>query len=87
MKILLYIFLAILIFSALTLLVIFIKSKKFFKLFFLNALLGITILIILKLTAKFSGVFLPINLYTVVGSSVFGIPAIIGFLILNFILF
>ena len=87
LMVLFYIFIIILILAALSQFIIYIKSKKFFKLFFLNAVLGLAILIIIKITTKFSGVYLPINLYTVVGSSVFGLPAIIGFLILNFVLF
>ena len=67
-------------------LILSIKSRKPFRFLFLNALCGVCVILLINLTQKFTGVFIPINQYTVVGSSTLGIPAIIGFLILNFII-
>ncbi len=66
-------------------LVLSIKSRKPFKFLFLNALSGVLIICLIRFTQKYSGVFLPINQYTIIGCSTLGIPAVIGFLILNFI--
>ena len=62
-----------------------IKTKKTFKILFFNAFLGITSLAIINLTAKFTGAYIPINEYTVTGCGIFGVPAVIFFLILRFI--
>lgn len=61
------------------------KSKNFVKLMFLNMLLGVITLIILKLTSKFTGVEIWINQYTMSSALIFGIPAVIGFIILKLI--
>lgn len=62
-----------------------IKTKRpFFTLVF-NALIGLFVFAIIDFTAVFTGVFLPINAYTVVGSGTFGIPAVICFLLLKII--
>lgn len=62
-----------------------IKSKNFLKLLFLNIILGAATLIILKLISKFTGVNIWINQYTMSASLIFGIPAVIGFIIFNFV--
>ena len=62
-----------------------VKSRKTLKILLLNGFIGISLLAIINLTSRFSGVYIPINIYTVSGSGVFGIPALIGFLILSFI--
>lgn len=67
-------------------LILSIKSRKPFRFLFLNALSGILIICIISLTKKFTGVIIPVNEYTIIGSTTLGIPAIIGFLILNFII-
>ena len=66
-------------------LILSIKSRKPFKFLFLNALSGILSICLIGLTKKFTGVFIPINHYTLIGGSTLGIPAIIGFLVLNLI--
>ena len=53
-----------------------IKSHSFFKTLIFNAFLGLCTLAIIDLTAKFSGIYIPINSYSVSSSAVFGIPAI-----------
>ena len=62
-----------------------IKSKKPLRILFFNAFLGIVSLAIINLTSKFSGVYIPINEYTVTGCGIFGIPAVSFFLIFKFI--
>ncbi len=61
------------------------KSKKPFKVLLFNAFMGLTLLAIIDLTSKFTGVYIPINEYTVTGSAVFSIPALCAFLAMNFI--
>ncbi len=62
-----------------------ILTKKPFKTFFINVILSIIVWTIINFTAKFLGVRIPINPYTAIGCTVFGIPAIIGYLILPLI--
>lgn len=85
MEILKYIAISVLLLSAFIIFCFAVKSKKLLKTLLLNGFMGICLLAIINLTAKFSGVYIPINLYTVSGSAVFGIPALIGFLVLGFI--
>ena len=63
-----------------------IKSHKFFKTLLFNAFIGVCVLAIIDLTAKFAGMFIPINPYTVTGSAVFGLPAVVFFLVLQVII-
>ena len=74
--------------SVFTLCVLFfaIESHKFFKTFLFNTFLGISVLAIIDLTAKFTGMYIPLNWYSVGGSAVFGIPAVILFLIMQIII-
>ncbi len=51
-----------------------IKSHKFFKTLLFNAFLGVCVLAIINLTAKLTGMYIPINWYSVGGSAVFGVP-------------
>ncbi len=82
-----FIFLIILIsFFGLGVLFFAIKSHKLFKTLIFNGFLGICLLAIIDLTGKFTGLFVPINPYTVTGCSVFGIPAVAFFLILQVII-
>ncbi len=67
-------------------LILAIKSRKPLRFILSNAIFGVFILFLMHFTRRFTGVSLPINEYTVIGSSSLGIPAIIGFLFLNFIL-
>ncbi len=53
-----------------------IKSHKFLKSVFLNALLGFAAVILINITQKFTGVFVPINPWTVGGSGIFGLPCV-----------
>lgn len=86
MEVLKYLILGLLGITAFAIFIIAIKSKKPLKFLFFNSLVGIGILFVLYFTKKYTGTYLPINQYTLIGSAVFGIPAIIGFLILNILL-
>ena len=86
MNFLKYAALIVLIVGFLYIIIISVKSKKPFKFLLVNAFFGVAILLIVSLTKRFTNVVLPINEYTVIGSSVFGIPCVIGFLVLNIFL-
>lgn len=85
MEILKYGGIAVLAVGALALLIFAAKSGKPFKTLLLNAFMGIAVMAVIDLTAKFTGVYIPVNQYTAAGSAVFGIPAVCGFLILPII--
>lgn len=70
---------------SITIMILFVLTKKPFKTLLLNAFMGICALAIIDLTSTLSGVYIPINTYTVAGAGIFGIPAICGFLILKLI--
>ncbi len=59
------------------------KSRKPFRLLLLNGLAGITALAVIDLTAKFTGMYLPVNPWTAAGSALYGMPAVGGFLVLQ----
>lgn len=85
MEILKYSAIVLLSVSGLIMFVFAVKSKKFFKTVFFNAFMGLILLSIIDLTAKFTGVYIPVNEYTVTGSAVYGIPALLMFLALKFV--
>ena len=61
---------------ALVLLFLHIKSRRLLRSVAINALIGIAAVIAVNLTARFSGVHIPINVYTLPFSAVFGLPAV-----------
>ena len=69
----------------LILLYLYAKSGKFFKALLLNALLGLLTMTFINLISRFTGFGIAVNLYTVLGSALFSVPAVIFFLILPFI--
>ena len=71
---------------ALVLLILHIKSHKLLKSIFLNAILGIAAIIVINLTQKFTGVFVPVNWWTVGGSCIFGLPGVCGIVILQILI-
>ncbi|MBR6509991.1 MAG: pro-sigmaK processing inhibitor BofA family protein [Clostridia bacterium] len=85
MEILKYAVISVLSLSAFLIFCFAVKSGKLLKTLLLNGFIGICLLAIINLTSRFSGVHIPINLYTVSSSAVLGIPALIGFLLLVFI--
>lgn len=68
---------------AFVLLILHIKSHKMIKSIFLNAILGFSAIAVINLTQKFTGVYIPLNWYTVGGSGVFGLPCVCGIILLQ----
>lgn len=60
-------------------------SKNKLKILFFNAISGILILALINLTSDITGVYLPINEYTVTYCTVFGTFGSVLFLLLNLI--
>lgn len=71
--------------SAFIILLLSFYSGKAIKRIVLNGIFGFLTLLIINLTSKFTGVYIPINWYSIVGIGVFSIPAVIGLLVLNVI--
>ena len=69
----------------LVLLFLYAKSGRFFKMLILNALLGFLTFVVINLLSRFTGFSIALNLYTVLGSALFSVPAVIFFLILPFV--
>lgn len=86
MKFLIYLTLILVVICVLSILIISAKLKKPFRLMLLNSFLGIAIFLILYFTKKYTEVTVAINYYTVLGSAIFGIPGVIGVLILNLLI-
>ena len=61
------------------------RGGKFFKAVILNGILGLAVLIIINLISRFTGFGIAVNIYTVMGSALFSIPAVIFFLLLPFV--
>ena len=85
MEFLKYFFIVIIGITALILLIFALYSRKFLKTMFLNAVSGLAVLLIINLTTKFTGVYIPANYFTVASSGVLGLPGVFGVLIANFI--
>lgn len=77
--------LSIILISAFFILIFAIIGKKTFKTLLLNIFAGLCMLLIFKLLSPFLGFNIAVNKYTVIGCGVFGVPALIGFLLLNII--
>lgn len=86
MKILLISLICLISISALIILLMALYSGRPIKWLFLNALAGVSALIIINLLKKYTGVYIPINAYSLFGATAFSLPAVIGFLILNLII-
>lgn len=71
--------------SVLIILVFAARTKRALRCLLINSFLGISVFLILYFTKKFTGIVLALNVYTALGSAIFGIPAVIGFLLLNLI--
>ena len=73
-------------FSEIIVLFIAFLGKKPFKLLFLNSLLGIGALAVVNIIGIFCDVGIPINEWTVGSGALFGLPSVIGLLLLNLII-
>ncbi|MBE6787077.1 MAG: hypothetical protein E7537_01880 [Ruminococcaceae bacterium] len=67
----------------LSILIISSKAKRPFRFMLLNSFIGVTLFLTLYFTKKYTGIEVGVNTYTVLCSAVFGIPGVIGILILN----
>ena len=63
-----------------------IKSRRPVRSAVINALCGILALAAVNLTYRFTGVRIPVNVYTVPGVAVFGIPACAAMVIFQMII-
>lgn len=81
MKIFSVIIISLLSVFALILLLLHIKSRRPIKSAAINALLGIAAIAVINLTFRFTGVRIPLNIYTVPSALVFGIPACAAFIV------
>ncbi len=59
------------------------KSGSTLKTMLLSSLSGVMVLTLINILSNLTGVSVPFNLYTFLGSSVFGIPGVVGMLILR----
>ncbi|MBR5922655.1 MAG: pro-sigmaK processing inhibitor BofA family protein [Clostridia bacterium] len=75
MKVITGVLIAVLSLFAAALLILHIKSRRPLRSAVINALCGILALAAVNLTCKFTGVRIPVNIYTFPGIAVFGIPA------------
>lgn len=85
MEVLKYLSIGILVLGAAAILIFCIKGGRPFKYLLLNAAAGAAALTIINLTARLSGVHIPINEWTAAGSLIYGLPAVCGFLFLPMI--
>ena len=69
--------------GAFVLLVLHLKSHRLIRSIILNALLGFVAIAIINITQKFTGVFVPLNWYTIGGSGIFGLPCVCGVVLLQ----
>ena len=61
------------------------KTKKPFKTILFYAFMGVASLILVNLTSSLSGIYLPINQYTLGSTAALGLPATVTLLILKII--
>ncbi len=66
-------------------LILAVGTKKPFKTIVLYAFMGVATLTMINLTSKFSGVYIPVNAYTLGSSAALGLPGTIGLLFLRII--
>lgn len=62
-----------------------VATNKPFKTIFFFAFLGVLGVVVVNLTAKYSGVYIPINSYSLGTSAALGLPGTIGLLVLRII--
>lgn len=59
------------------------KNGRIFKTLAVFAISGLVTLVIVNISSTFTGIGIPVNLWTVGSSSVFGLPGVLGLLILR----
>ncbi len=85
MDVLKYIFLGLICITILIILIFALKSRKFVSTLLINLIFGWGAIAIIDLTSIFTGVYIPINYWTVSAGGIFGTPGVVGLLLLNFI--
>ena len=80
-----YFAITLLIVSLLILFVFIFINKKPIRTLLINIIFGVLILTVINLTKRVSGIYIPVNWYTVLGACLYGIPFVIGFLLFNLI--
>lgn len=70
---------------ALILLFLHIKSRRPLRSAAINAFLGLAAFLLVNLSFRFTGVRIPVNVYTVPAAAVFGIPAVCVLTVLGII--
>ena len=70
---------------AFVLFIIYIKSRRPLRAAALNALIGILSLAAVNLTARFTGVYIPVNIYSLPATAVFGLPAAAVLIVLQIV--
>ena len=86
MKALSVVFISLLSVFAFVLIIIYIKSRRPIRSAVLNALLGLAALAAVNLTARFTGVYIPINIYSLPGAAIFGLPAVCAFVLIQMLI-
>ncbi len=59
------------------------RTKKALSVLLFNSILGLAVFFGLYFTKKYTGITLAVNQFTIIGSALFGMPAVCGFLLLN----
>lgn len=86
MKTLAVVLISVLSVFALIIFALHIKSRRPLRSAGINALIGAAALLAVNLTARFTGVRIPVNVYTLPGAAVFGLPACAVFVLLQTLL-
>lgn len=85
MEILKYCGIAVTVIGAAAVFISALKGGRGLKKLLINAFFGVGFTALINLTAKFTGIYIPINQWTVAGTACFGVPAVCGFLVLPLI--
>lgn len=59
------------------------KTKKTIKTLALSMFSGVIAFFVVNILSRFTGIYLPLNVYNLLSSSVFGIPGVLGLLLLR----
>ncbi len=86
MKVFIAVSLVVALVFALWLVVICARSKKPIRCFLLLSILGLACIVTINLLSGFTGVKIPLNIYTVATGAILGVPGVIGLLIINVLL-
>ena len=71
---------------ALTLLFLHIKSRRPIRSAAVNAFFGLAAITAVNLASRFTGVHIPVNIYTVPSAAVFGVPLVCAVIIVQIIM-